>query len=210
MTPSPFFRRRATFAVFDLVMLKVSYGCSFSPSLSFSFVASTRQRLHVVVGPEHRLLILGQPRRARESLRKATSARNDTTTVVLISREMAHSVFSIRPGGNSPIAIANLASSPLFRRELFRLFFSLSLFLFVFLALILSQPVALIPLACPVCTLTFLKALSATGEMNRTLCEHYTCDLGRRIVAIVVYAHFTSSKRLLQRLCISLEIEYLR
>lgn len=90
-------------------MLKVSYGCSFSPSLSFSFVASTRRRLHVAVGPEHRLLILGQPRRARESLR---SARNDTTTVVLISREMARSVFSIRAGGNSPIAIANLANLP--------------------------------------------------------------------------------------------------
>jgi len=69
LTPSPFFRRRATFAVFDLVMLKVSYGCSFSPSLSFSFVASTRQRLHVVVGPEH--LMSSYPRTTTSRSRKS-------------------------------------------------------------------------------------------------------------------------------------------
>lgn len=79
LTPSPFFWRRATFAVFDLVMLKVSYGRSFSRSLSVFFLRLRRvdatTLIHVVVGPEHRLPILGQPRRARESLRKARRVR---------------------------------------------------------------------------------------------------------------------------------------
>lgn len=134
-------------------MLKVSYSHSYFPPFSLVrfprlSLASTRQRPRVVVGPDP------YPRATRMSRgrRRSRRARNDTTTALLISsRNGALSAFSasrkLPPSRMYQIAqLQSRDSSPA----------GLSL-------VSLFPPLAPVPPECLVCTLTFLKALSAAG-----------------------------------------------